>query len=125
LWSAARRQVEKSRWSCESSAICTFSTTVSEAKVSAIWKVRPTPMRQISRGLRPTSSWPSSRIDPRSAFNWPLTMLKVVDLPAPLGPISASNSPGARSKLMPSTAFTPPKDLPSSLTLRRLMPSPP
>ena len=47
---------------CEISAICTFSTTVIEAKVAAIWKVRPTPSRQISRGGRPASSSPSRRI---------------------------------------------------------------
>src|SRR6218665_238512 len=62
LWSAARRHIENSLWSCESSAICTFSTTVSEAKVSAIWKVRPTPLRQISRGFRPPRSAPSSGV---------------------------------------------------------------
>ena len=44
---AARRQNEKSCRSNESSAICTFSITVIEPKVSAIWNVRPTPMRQI------------------------------------------------------------------------------
>ena len=37
----------------DSSAICTFSRTVIEAKVAVIWKVRPTPSRQIARGLRP------------------------------------------------------------------------
>ncbi len=46
---------------CESSAICTFSRTVIEPKVAAIWKVRPTPSRQIvarlagRRGLRPSN----------------------------------------------------------------------
>ena len=127
-WSAARRHIAYSSRSCESSAICTFSITVSEAKVSAIWKVRPTPSRQIARGRRPTSSSPSSRIEPRSARNWPLTMLKVVVLPAPFGPIRASSSPGARSNAMPSTALTPPKDLPRPRTSRSglaaLMPSP-
>ena len=38
-------------------------------------------------------------------------MLKQVVLPAPFGPISASISPAARSKLTSSTAFTPPNDL--------------
>ena len=48
----AGRQKPRTRPACESSAICTFSTTVSEAKVSAIWKVRPTPWRQIASGLQ-------------------------------------------------------------------------
>ncbi len=37
----------RARRRCESSAICTFSATVIEAKVAAIWNVRPTPRRQI------------------------------------------------------------------------------
>src|SRR5262245_27988396 len=36
-------------------------------------------------------------------------MLKQVDFPAPLGPISARNSPSLTSKLTFSTACTPPK----------------
>src|ERR687888_1916077 len=36
-------------------------------------------------------------------------MLKNVDLPAPLGPMRARISPRGRTKLMPSTARTPPK----------------
>ena len=43
------------------------SATVIDAKVAVIWKVRPTPRRQIARGFRPTSSWPSNTIDPWSA----------------------------------------------------------
>jgi hypothetical protein len=75
----------------DSSAICTFSTTVIELKVSVIWKVRPTPRRQIARGAIVVSSWSSKRIDPASGRNWPLTMLKQVVLPAPFGPINASS----------------------------------
>ncbi|CFW38173.1 Uncharacterised protein [Bordetella pertussis] len=112
------------RW-CDSSAICTFSTTVSDAKVAAIWKVRPTPRRQMSRGRMPTSSWPSSLTEPVVAGSCPPTMLKVVDLPAPLGPINASSSPAARSKLMSSTARTPPNALLRFLTCNRLMPASP
>ncbi len=49
---------------CEISAICTFSMTVIEWKVAAIWKVRPTPSRQISRGFLPTIFSPSSSTSP-------------------------------------------------------------
>ena len=96
---------------CESSAICTFSTTVIEPKVAAIWKVRPTPSRQISRGGSPVMSARRAAMSPLSGASWPLIMLKQVDLPAPFGPISASNSPAPTAKLTPSTACTPPKDL--------------
>src|SRR5258706_11446413 len=118
---AAGFHIENSLLSAEISAICTFSTTVSDAKVSAIWKVRPTPRCQMSRGLRPISSLPSSWIEPASARSWPLTILKVVDLPAPFGPISASSSPAATSKLTPSTARLPPNDLPRSVTFNSAM----
>ena len=82
----------------DSNAICTFSTTVSDAKVSAIWNVRPTPLLPDRRAAscRPARApvHPHRRgWSPVSAASWPLTMLKVVDLPAPLGPIRASSSP--------------------------------
>src|ERR1700675_1524370 len=104
----------------ETSAICTFSVTVIELKVAAIWNVRPTPRRQISRGRLPAISWPSKRIEPELGFNWPLSMLKQVDLPAPFGPISASNWPAFRSKETSSTALTPPNDFARWDTRRRV-----
>ena len=107
----AGRQALKTPPACEIKASCTFSTTVSEAKVSAIWKVRPTPRRQIASGRLPTSSVPPSSTEPPSGFNWPLTILKQVVLPAPLGPIKASISPARRLKLTSSTARRPPKAL--------------
>ena len=69
-----------------SSAICTFSRTVSEAKVAVIWKVRPTPRRQIGaraagrrcRGLR------GARCR-ASGASWPLSMLKQVRLAGAVG----------------------------------------
>ena len=56
---AARRQGRSSRRSRDSRAVCTFSSTVIERKVAAVWKVRPTPRRQILPAGRPTSSRPS------------------------------------------------------------------
>src|SRR5690242_8745243 len=87
-----------------------------ELKVAVIWNVRPTPSRQTRRGFRPVMSRPSSRTLPASGGNWPFSMLKQVLLPAPLGPISASISPGARVKETPCTARTPPKDFCRSST---------
>ena len=99
------------RLSADSKATCTFSSTVKDEKVCAIWNVRPTPLRQMARGGRPAMLSPPSRTRPESGASWPPTMLKVVVLPAPLGPINASNSPACTEKETPCTAFTPPKDL--------------
>ena len=76
--------------------------------VAVIWNVRPTPSRQIARGLRPTVSSPSSVIRPLSGVFWPLSMSKQVLLPAPLGPISARISPARNSNDTLRTAWTPP-----------------
>src|SRR2546426_526238 len=63
----------------------------------------------MSRGLNPTMLRSANSIWPRSGASCPLIMLKQVDFPAPLGPISARNSPSPTSKLTSSTACTPPK----------------
>ena len=76
--------------------------------VAVIWKVRPTPSRQTSRGLRPTVSCPSSVTRPESGVFWPLSMSKQVLLPAPFGPISARISPAFSANDTPRTACTPP-----------------
>ena len=90
------------------SATCTFSRTVMEAKVAVIWKVRPTPSRHTARGGRPLMSLPSMRTVPASGGIWPLSMLKQVLLPAPLGPMRASIWPASTVKDTPRTAWTPP-----------------
>src|SRR5215813_11292099 len=51
---------------------------------------------------------PCHRSSPASARNWPVRMLKNVDLPAPLGPMSAQISPRASANETPFTAWTPP-----------------
>ena len=79
-----------------------------DEKVAVIWKVRPTPRRQMWRGLSPIRLQPSNSALPLSAAIWPFNRLKQVVLPAPLGPISASNSPEATLKLTAFTACTPP-----------------
>ena len=73
-----------------------------------IWNVRPTPSRQICRGFSPPMLRPSNSTVPLSAAIWPLSMLKQVVLPAPLGPISASSSPAATLNETSDTACTPP-----------------
>ena len=93
---------------CDTSATCTFSRTVMVGNVAVIWKVRPTPSRQISRGFLPAVSSPSSLTRPLSGMFWPLSMSKQVLLPAPFGPISARISPACSANETPRTACTPP-----------------
>ena len=81
---------------CDSSAICTFSTHRHRAEgLGDLEGAARRPGARSRAACRPTSSRPSSRIEPASGASWPLTMLKQVVLPAPFGPISASSSPAA------------------------------
>src|SRR6266852_2435197 len=84
--------------------------------VAVIWKVRPTPSRQIARGFLPAVSWPSRLIRPLSGIFWPLSISKHVLFPAPLGPISARISPALSANDTLRTAWTPPEDLLKSST---------
>src|SRR5437870_2991009 len=61
---------------------------------------------------------PRNSMAPASARSWPVRMLNSVDLPAPLGPISARISPRASAMLTPATAWTPPKDFRTASTRR-------
>ena len=54
-----------------------------------IWKVRPNPSLARPATDRPETSRPSSHTSPSSCASWPATCATRVDLPAPLGPISA------------------------------------
>src|SRR5581483_10754771 len=51
----------------------------------------------------------------------PVSKLKKVVFPAPLGPITLTISPEAIENSSPCTALSPPNDFPSSLVLRRIM----
>ncbi len=106
------------------SAICTFSATVMDTNVCAIWKVRPTPRRQMRRGARPVMVSPARRTRPLSGCSWPPSMLKIVVLPAPFGPMTASSLPASTANVTLLAATTPPNDLLNPSTLSRLMPGP-
>ena len=69
------------------------SRTVSDGKMLAIWKARPTPRRTISGADSPAMSSPPSRIRPASGRSAPVMRLKKVVLPAPFGPITAVSEP--------------------------------
>ena len=57
----------------------------------------------------PARSRPRSRMRPASGASKPATRRSSVDLPEPEPPSSARNSPGATSRLSPSSASTAPK----------------
>ena len=58
-----------------------------------IWKVRPMPRLMIRCGARPEISCPSNCIEPADGGKVPESMLKMVPLPEPFGPIRPSISP--------------------------------
>ena len=75
-----------------------------------IWKVRIRPWpATLWLGQRVTSV-PSKRTRPASAFSAPEMTLMSVVLPAPLGPIRALIPPRSMLKVLPLTAFRPPKE---------------
>ena len=58
------------------------------ATISTCWKVRPSPRVAARCGVCARSGWPSNSIRPELSGNTPVMRLKVVLLPAPLGPIN-------------------------------------
>src|SRR5438046_1376719 len=105
-----------SRLACANSASSTFSRTVIDANVAATWNVRLTPLCAICLGGRPSIRLPSSRTTPASGTSCPLIRLKHVVLPAPLGPISAINSPAGTENETLRTACTPSNAFERSIT---------
>src|SRR5690625_6355376 len=69
----------------------------------------------------PVTSWPSKTTCPRMGLYTPESILNKVVLPAPFGPMTDKMPPGFRLKLTPSTALTPPKEMPKSLTSNKLI----
>ncbi len=86
------------------------------AIIFTCWKVRDTPRRAICRAGRPADGLAA---EAHVAAEWPtarrITRLKVVDLPAPFGPIRPTISPARSSKLTSFTATSPPKVLADGL----------
>src|SRR6267142_1985169 len=74
------------------------------------------PCRAMSGGGRPAISTPLSRMRPLSGFSAPVTRLKNVLFPAPLGPITAVSDPSEKLNEISSAALTPPNDLESCCT---------
>src|SRR5262245_59821923 len=106
-------------------AACTFWKTVSCGKMFVRWNERPMPSRQTSCGASPVMSRPSSTTAPASGLRCPVTRLKNVVLPAPLGPMIAAILPRSTPRLTPATARKPSKLLRTSRTSSTPGPRPP
>src|SRR4051795_12927304 len=72
-----------------------YFVTVTPGTETGYWKAMKRPMRERSSGAAPVMSSPSNRIWPSvtSSEGWPMIALASVDLPDPLGPMSAWFSP--------------------------------
>ncbi|CPI17224.1 Uncharacterised protein [Bordetella pertussis] len=75
-----------------------FSVTVRSVNTRRSSGTKPRPSRAISNGCRPAISRPMNSTAPRRLASRPMTALNVVDLPAPLRPISATTSPRRTSR---------------------------
>ena len=88
--------------------IATFSSTVMSGTSLTCWKVLATPSLTTSCGGALSTLLPSTEIVPPVDVSTPVIRLKVVLLPAPLGPIRATISRAWTSKETSLTAMTPP-----------------
>src|SRR3954464_5141799 len=80
------------------SAFCTmrrYLVIVTPGTETGYWNAMNRPRRARSSGSASVMSWPSKRIWPSvtSRLGWPMIAFASVDLPEPLGPIRAWNSP--------------------------------
>src|SRR5215210_6048999 len=72
-----------------------YFVVVTPGIATGYWKAMKRPATARASGSASVMSWPSKRIWPSvtSRVGWPMIALASVDLPEPLGPISAWNSP--------------------------------
>src|SRR3954447_7408768 len=91
-------------------AACKFSNTVSFGKMLVRWNDRPRPIRQVSCGCTPVMSRLSSSTRPLSGRKCPVIRLNSVDLPAPLGPMTAAICRVSTVRDTSETATKPEKD---------------
>src|SRR5439155_14111115 len=111
--SPARRSRSRRPRVLPSIGTCTFSSAVSVAIRLWNWNTKPTvcaryAARSPSRSTRRAPTW----IEPPSGRSSAPIRLSSVDLPQPDGPVSATNSPGARrSETSSSARIRPPSKL--------------
>src|SRR6185312_6911688 len=92
-----------------SSAVRTFSSTVSQPNVCTRWNVRLRPRRALPLDDFWVRSTPSSTTRPPTGLRIPETTSKSVVLPAPFGPMMPTTSPASARMLTSSRATIPPK----------------
>src|SRR3989475_671082 len=97
----------------------TFSSTVAPGRMLVIWYERAMALREIRFGGSPAMSSPANRMRPALGCSTPVTQLKNVDLPAPLGPMMARISPAGTAMLTSLSAVRPPNRMVSFSVRRR------
>src|SRR3989442_10794971 len=97
----------------------TFSSTVAPGRMLVLWYERAMALREIRFGGSPAMSSPANRMRPALGFSTPVTQLKNVDLPAPLGPMMARTSPAGTAMLTSLSAVRPPNRMVSFSVRRR------
>src|SRR6266545_903624 len=103
----------------------TFSSTVAPGRMLVIWYERAMALREIRFGGSPAMSSPANRMRPALGCSTPVTQLKNVDLPAPLGPMMARTSPAGTAMLTSLSAVRPPNRMESpSVRSRGAAPAP-
>ncbi len=107
----ASRQKRKEWPLCACTASATLSSAVQSGNSEVIWNERASPSMLRRYTGSAVMSLPSNRMRPASGaispVSWPISVV----LPAPLGPITACNSPRSTASEIPSDAITPPKRL--------------
>ena len=98
-------------WPRRWAPIATFSSTVMSGTSLTCWNVRAMPSLTTSCGGALSMLVPSTEMVPPEAVSTPVIRLKVVLLPAPFGPISATISRAWTSNETSLTAITPPNCL--------------
>ena len=86
----------------------TLSRALMPLKIVVSWNVRTTPLRATMCGARPEMTSPLKRTSPLVGFTKQEINLKIVDLPAPFGPMTDRISFGARRSVTSLTAVSPP-----------------
>ena len=111
--------VEYGWWLCRPAF--TLSNTVSSLNRRIFWKVLAMPARLISMVFFPTMFSPSSVMIPSFGRYTPVSRLKTVVLPAPLGPIRPYRQPFSICRWNSFTARSPPKEIPRFFTSSNAM----
>ncbi|CAB4810909.1 unannotated protein [freshwater metagenome] len=86
-----------------------FSSTVRSSNSSNDWNERDRPARARRPVFHSLMSTPSNRTEPVLGLTNPVIASMAVLLPAPLGPMRPTTSPGFTSTLNSNSATTPPK----------------